>query len=191
MSGINALSRHFGSIVDCITTQAKIVNPFTNKELTTIAIWDTGAQNSVITKAAASTLGLVKSGKRKIRGVHGVKEVDAYIARITLHNENISVVAEVTECDELSADGGINMLIGMNIIQQGDFVITNHSGETVMAFRKPSLETVDFVAELKELDKYEKMHRLNLGKRLPDKCGCGSGKLYKNCHGKKREDLGL
>jgi hypothetical protein len=38
------------------------------------------------------------------------------------------------------------MLIGMNIITMGDFAITNHRGQTVMSFRVPSLQKIDFVA---------------------------------------------
>ena len=42
---------------------------------------------------------------------------------------------------------------------------------------------IDYVQEIAEHNKYKKIHEFNLAKRLPDKCGCGSGKLYKNCHG--------
>lgn len=45
---------------------------------------------------------------------------------------------------------GSDVLIGMDIISQGDFSITNQSGTTVFSFRVPSLHTVDFVQQHNE-----------------------------------------
>ena len=72
----------------------------------------------------------------------------------------------------------------MNIIKQGDFSISNYNGKTTMTFRVPSLCEIDFVKDIEEANRYKKIHELNIRRKLPDKCGCGSGKLYKNCHGK-------
>jgi len=40
---------------------------------------------------------------------------------------------------------GTDVLIGMNIINQGDFAVTNKDGKTVFSFRLPSVECLDFV----------------------------------------------
>ena len=37
-----------------------------------------------------------------------------------------------------------NLLIGMDIIEKGDFAVTNHNGETVLTYRFPSSELIDF-----------------------------------------------
>lgn len=74
-------------------------------------------------------------------------------------------------------------VIGMDIITMGDFCISNYGNNTVMTFRFPSLETIDYCKEVNDLNRYQKIHEINLKKNLPDNCGCGSGKLYKNCHG--------
>jgi hypothetical protein len=40
---------------------------------------------------------------------------------------------------------GTDALIGMDVITQGDFAITNLNGKTVMSFRVPSIAMIDFL----------------------------------------------
>ena len=42
---------------------------------------------------------------------------------------------------------GFDVLIGMEIITQGDFAVTNHRGRTKFSFRLPSESDIDFVVE--------------------------------------------
>lgn len=180
---VNALSKSYISIQNCIKTDVKITNPYTAKEINTLAIWDTGATNSVITRSKAMELGLMPVGKATVTGVHGTKEVPVYLVKITLNNENITVTTNVTECDELSDTGDTGMLIGMNIISMGDFAISNFKGKTIMTFRVPSICEIDYVGELRLYNKCLKAHESNvIHKNRNDKCACGSGKLFKNCH---------
>lgn len=182
--GVNALSKAYAGISDCIKTDVKISDPYTGKELNTLAIWDTGATNSVITKSKARELGLTEINRTIVNGVHGAKEVSVYAVKITLNNENISLTAYVTECEELSSNGDTGMLIGMNIISKGDFSISNFNGRTLMTFRVPSIRETNYVSELSEYNRCLKIHNINVSRKLPDKCACGSGKLFKNCHEK-------
>lgn len=62
----------------------------------------------------------------------------------------------------------------------GDFAVTNYEGERWMTFRIPSIKREDFVAENK---RYEKIY-ISKAKHGIKTCPCGSGKYYKNCHGK-------
>ena len=114
-------------------------------KIQTLGLWDTGATGSVITKKTAESLKLSPIKKATVIGVHGKKSVNVYFVNIALHNKNITLNAAVTECDELSDDNNIGMLIGMNIITMGDFAITNFKGNTVMSFCVPSLQKIDFV----------------------------------------------
>jgi hypothetical protein len=170
-----------------IKTPAKITNPNTGKSVETKGIWDTGATGSVITKSIVQALGLIPIGMVKVIGVHGAKTVPLYRVNITLNNEHISLEAEVTESEELSGDHDTGMLIGMNIIGMGDFAISNYNGETTMTFRVPSLEKIDYVAEIKEYNKIQAIHKNHLkhGFKNP-KCPCNSGKTWQNCHGKSK-----
>lgn len=69
---------------------------------------------------------------------------------ITLNNENITLTTLVSECEELSDNNDMGMLIGMNIINTGDFCITNFDNKTVLTFRTPSLAKIDYVEEIAE-----------------------------------------
>jgi predicted aspartyl protease len=143
---VHALTNSNKGIANSVITPVEITNVFTQSKAPTKGIWDTGATNSVITKSIAATLGLLPVKRTIVRGVHGVKEVNVYFVNITLNNKNITLNTQVTECDELSPDNSVGMLIGMNIITMGDFVITNYQGQTTMSFRVPSLQKIDFVA---------------------------------------------
>lgn len=58
--------------------------------------------------------------------------------------------------------------------------ITNFQGNTVMTFRVPSIQRLDFVAGIKS-------HTPIISNKIPgrnDPCSCGSGKKFKHCHGK-------
>ena len=180
---VSALTYQYNKIESQIVTDVTIKNSLGSQTIVTKGLWDTGAQNSVITQKAAQKLGLVVLGKTKTRGVHGVKEVNVYSIGIVLNNPDIAVNCTVTECDELSNDGSVDLLLGMNVISMGDFVISNYEGKTSMTFRVPSLERKDFVAEIKEQNRILKMHQ-TWAAHGNNKCPCGSGKLFKNCHGK-------
>ena len=73
-----------------------------------------------------------------------------------------------------------DILIGMDIISQGDLAVTNKQGKTVFTFQIPASHKIDFKAEL---EKYEKMHEVWI-KHGNKKCPCGSGLNWDNCHGK-------
>jgi len=145
----HALTYTRNGIVHRIVTPVEITNVITEQKVSTNGLWDTGATGSAITKSMASALGLCSLGKRQVRGVHGIQEVNVYYVNITLNNKNITLNAKVTECDELSNDNSVGMLIGMNIITMGDFAVTNYQGNTTMSFRVPSLQNIDFVSETK------------------------------------------
>lgn len=179
---VSALTYHFDGIKNEIITDVKAKNGFGIQDITTKGLWDTGAQNSAITKKAALQLGLVPLKRTNIRGVHGIKEVNVYLIEIILNNPNITVKCLVTECDELSKDGSVDLLLGMNVISHGDFVISNFDGKTSMTFRVPSLQTTDFVAEIKEYNRIVKIHEIEAKKGI-ERCPCKSGKIFKNCHG--------
>jgi len=43
---------------------------------------------------------------------------------------------------------GFDILIGMDIINKGDFAISNRNGKTMFSFRYPSMTDFDFQSEL-------------------------------------------
>jgi predicted aspartyl protease len=137
------------------------------------AIWDTGATSSVITQKVADECGLKPIGMTRAFTANGLKYCSVYLVSIFLPNKVIAPAVRVTE--GILSDNE-DVLIGMDIISQGDFAITNLNGKTIFSFRTPSLTTIDFV-EKKPIRQIPKVGRNDL-------CPCGSGKKYKKCHGK-------
>lgn len=177
---INALTNKYTAVVNCIKTPAKIENPITHQVIETFGIWDTGATNSCITSELAQALNLPIMQKTIVNGVHGQKEVNVYLVKITLNNENIFVRSLVTEASELSDDHQTGLLIGMNIISQGDLCITNFDKKTTLTFRVPSLECIDYVAEINNHIRIVKIFKAQ-EKHGIKKCPCNSGKSFENC----------
>ena len=180
---IHAVSRYYQSISNVISTDLIVENPYNGCSENTSGIWDTGATNSCISKSLAQQLKLVPIQRTTVMGVHGAKEVNVYLVTVTLPNPSIKLNILATECDELSEDGKTCMLVGMDVITKGDFCITNLNGKTVMTYRSPSVELIDWVADINKDNRIHRMHQV-WAAHGNNKCPCGSGKLYKNCHGK-------
>ncbi len=107
------------------------------------ALWDTGATNSMITSRAVDVLGLEAGGYTQVHHVQGTSfEVPFYYVNLAVfsdfHFPDVAVVlGELTDTD---------VLIGMDIINRGDFAVSNRNGATAFSFRIPSVEDFDFAA---------------------------------------------
>ena len=139
------------------------------------AIWDTGATGSVISQAVVDKCGLKQTGVRKVRGVHGEALSPVFLVNLEIP-PNTGFPAVTVTLGDLGSDVGL--LIGMDIINTGDFAVTNKNGKTVFSFRYPSTERIDFAAQKERTD----FGFPRVGRNEP--CPCGSGKKYKKCHGK-------
>lgn len=136
------------------------------------ALWDTGATGSVVTPSTAAKLGLVATGVKNSNTAGGVRPAKTYVVNIYLPQGVAFDGMQVSDCVDT---GGFEAILGMDIISQGDSVISNHNGETWLTFRVPSSGTTDYVVEA---------HRAlfaGVGRNAP--CPCGSGKKFKHCHG--------
>ena len=126
-----------------LLTKVGIIKPDNSLSTEAIAIWDTGATGSVITKQIALKLGLIATGLSQVSTANGIALQNTYTVQIQLLNGITVSNVVVTEVDALS--GGCDVLIGMDIITLGDFSITNHKGVTCMSFRIPSSHEIDYV----------------------------------------------
>jgi gag-polyprotein putative aspartyl protease len=111
------------------------------------AIWDTGATISVISQAVIDSCGLVATGMAQVHGVHGAKPTETYLVNIELPDKVVFTALRVTKGEIRDAD----ILIGMDIINQGDFSVTNCQGHSQFSYRTPSMEHIDYVALTKAL----------------------------------------
>lgn len=120
------------------TEQAPSIMPFNG-------LWDTGASASVITNRVAQALGLTPTGMSKVSHAQGTSIVNTYIVNIILPNG-------IQVCNLKVSEGnlpkGIDMLIGMDVISLGDFVITHRNGGTVFSFQIPSTHEYNFVKQI-------------------------------------------
>lgn len=181
---INALTYRANTYVNRLVTPVTIINPITKQEIKAKGIWDTGATNSAILDKTSKILDLCPLSIVEVIGVHGKKKVFLYNIIVRLNNENIEIPVHANECTALDeTDSDICLLIGMDVITRGDLAITNFNNQTVLTFRYPSIETIDYVKEIEQFNNCLKKHNFNEIKHITDKCYCGSGKLFKNCHG--------
>ena len=111
-------------------------------ESTEIALWDTGATGTCISKDVVTKLNLVPHGKQLMHTPSGFTIVNTYLVDIILPSN--FVARDVVVSDSKIGDQGIGTLIGMDIITRGDFSVSNYNGKTVFTFRTPSQEKIDF-----------------------------------------------
>lgn len=106
------------------------------------AILDTGASASVIDEQVVATCRLSPTGMRKVQTATELSDAETYLVNIRLPNNVVFYNVKVTK-GKLGADTGL--LIGMDIISQGDFTVTNKNGITICSYRYPSETHIDFV----------------------------------------------
>ena len=109
------------------------------------ALWDTGAMLSAITPEIAQSLNLILFNRVRVNGINNISMADMVKVSIKLPNLVEVKNSNVTVCN-LVRD--IDLLIGMDIIQLGDFSISNGAGKTLFTFAMPPFED--------KIDLYEK-----------------------------------
>ena len=134
------LDIEYKKIVMEIATPVTLYSEFTSTEgkiVNTTAIWDTGANHSVLSPKIVKELGLRSIDTAPIHGINNMsRESDIVVASIrftddlVLTNRRFSVINIP----------GTEVLIGMDIIKMGNFVINNSKGKTLFSFVIPPLE---------------------------------------------------
>ena len=99
------------------------------------ALWDTGANHSVISPKIAKVLNLISIDKVIVGGIDQRIESDIVSATIILPNNMVFAGKRLS----VNNIPGTDVLIGMDIIMMGDFVITNAKGKTLFSFVIPTL----------------------------------------------------
>ena len=143
---MGTITRRFEKKVDCIMTESYIYSPVdlsTNSEIKRVkvvrSLWDTGASISLISTRVAKVLALKSIGKTGVSGYNdGVDVKDTFCVHIGLPTGDIVTNIMAMEFDSDEYD----VVIGMDVICMGDFVITNKDGKTTFSFRIPSEEEI-------------------------------------------------
>ena len=137
--------KEYGVKASAIITEAYIFTNFKHGELpklkyySPVVAWDTGAEHSSICMEVVEALGLKPKGFTTVMVLGGEKRVALYEVAIGLPNGKVYRNVEVygADLDEYAA------LLGMDIITETDFVITNTEEKTVFQFRTPSVGGVE------------------------------------------------
>lgn len=142
---MGAFTINYGQIVECIVTECIVScveekSSNQNDGFRCLAIWDSGATSSIITRNIIDKLKLQPVGVCQVAGIHGTEYEYTYYVNLMVPGERTFKTLEVTEGDLEDVD----VLIGMDVISQGDFCISNGNNETVLAFRSPSGEPIKF-----------------------------------------------
>ena len=119
--------------------------------ITVSAVWDKGALKSVISTKIQARLGLLSIDSNMVSGINTTQISDITLISMRLPNGLLIPDKRVFVCD---LPQSIDMLIAMDIIQIGDFNISNKGGHTLFSFVIPSLPTPKNLAlEADELNK--------------------------------------
>lgn len=145
-------------MVNQLRNQVHIGKPFISEKpsndakfRTYTALWDTGATNTVITQRVVRECGLKPTGIAEAHHVGGSEIVNTYLISILLPSQVGFRELRATEGKDVL---GGDVLIGMDVINQGDLAVSNYDKETVFSFRKPSIEQIDFVQQFRKQKTY-------------------------------------
>ena len=175
-----SFTTRYNGLSNVLKNEVSIAMPSASVDLNQkwVALWDTGASNTVITKSVVDALALKPVSMGVATTPQGT--YNAYMYYIDLYLPNHVVFPKLLVMEGQPA--GCNILIGMDVIGQGDFAVSNFNGETVFSYRYPTLTTIDFVKHSYLLP--VKIQADSDGPSKNSKCPCGSGKKYKQCCGK-------
>jgi hypothetical protein len=148
MPDFHAFTLSAKGLLRAIITEARISSAFypssqprpTPPLVTFHAVWDTGATGSVISQEVVNRCGLEPIGLTDVVTTVGVRRCEVYLINIFLPNQvgfpNVPVTKAIA--------GNTDVLIGMDLINKGDFALTHKDANTVFSFRYPSMTTIDF-----------------------------------------------
>ena len=101
-------------------------------------MWDTGATNTLISPKIVKALNLKPFGKSGISSANGLIETNTYFIHVGIPSGGI--VTNILALEDENDD--YEVVIGMDIINQGDFAFTNKDGHSTFSFRLPSQEEI-------------------------------------------------
>lgn len=126
--------KEYPTLVEDIITECDIYSIDGRKFHTDRALWDTGADTTIISSRLVRQLQLQPYRLGGISGIGGATDANIYLVHVHVPTGDFITSVEVMESDFEDID----VLIGMDIIIFGDFLITNKDSKTTFQFRTPS-----------------------------------------------------
>lgn len=133
------------SVVQSIELEVCLIPPFVTDADPYLnskwhAVWDTGATLSCVTQFIADQLALTQIGTGMIYTATGTRRIKTYLVHILLPGD-IKIRAEVAAIKDFGTE--TDVIIGMDIISQFDFAVSNVQGKTTFSYRYPSSAEID------------------------------------------------
>lgn len=131
-----AFDAEYKKVVREITTPVSLFSSHISAEgkcVKTYAVWDTGATHSVLSPEIVKELGLLPIDSCLVRGINHDQISDIVVASISL-TSNLLLTGKRFSVNDIP---GADVLLGMDIITMGDFVINNADGQTLFSFVIP------------------------------------------------------
>ena len=126
--------KEYTTLVEDIMTECDIYSVNGRKFHTERAVWDTGADTTIISSRIVKELNLQPYKAGGISGIGGATGSNVYLVHVLVPMGDFVTSVEVMENDFQDID----VLIGMDVIVFGDFLITNKDNMTTFQFRTPS-----------------------------------------------------
>ena len=155
---MNQIRRHFAfrtkyvGITNVLLNEVIVHSLIDNRTIKYRAVWDTGATNTVIDLKVVSELGLEPIGVTEMHTASNKTEpdlVNLYLIDLELPNRVLVKEVQVI-CTQIKPD----VLIGMDIIQMGDFNISNANKKTTFSYCMPSCDNpVDLLEKANAINK--------------------------------------
>ena len=136
---MGVMTKKYQSLQECLVTDCNVYCPADTHKCMKVkqVLWDTGSTGTLISAQIVSSLGLLPIGKIGVSGYNkGVDVKNLYLVHVGLPTGDVVLNVQAMECDSEDYD----VVIGMDIINQGDFAFTNKDGQSVFSFRIPSKE---------------------------------------------------
>lgn len=128
-----------------IKTPVTVMSP-SGQKAEGIALWDTGANRTCVSQKFVEQLGLKHMDKASCLTAGGMVICSIYCVDILLPND---IIAENILALDIDSGNACDVLIGMDVICDGDFAVTNAEGNTWVSFCSPPLEKhIDFKSVL-------------------------------------------
>lgn len=130
------IENQFSSLIDVVVTDAWITAPTGEHVLKVKAIWDTGSTHTLITDRVVNFLRLKPTGKSEVVSLGGVSLESTYVVNLNLA-ENLHIdLLRTIGCKALGRD--LDVLIGMDVIRRGDFILSQSNKATYFCFQLPA-----------------------------------------------------
>lgn len=115
-------------------TPIRLINTVSQREVILDAVWDTGAQSSVISRHISHALNLprLKKPHKNLQGVGGTITSRAVLSIAMPGASDWATIVEVDEIEQIPS--GYDFVIGMDIISRGIFTLAMVEGRMKLSF---------------------------------------------------------